>query len=370
MKIQEVNLHIIKMPLKAPFSTSIGTVMEREAIIVEVIDEDGITGFGEVVAFSTPWYTEETVKTAYHILKDILIPLLYKQHVLHPKELSDRFQSIRGNQMAKAGLETAIWDLYAKQQEKPLWNVIGGTRDFVPAGVVVGTQDSSEAIESIARYLQEGYKRVKIKIKPGHDYSLIREIRTRYPNLDLMVDANSAYTLKDISVLKALDEFNLMMIEQPLAIDDIVEHAYLQKELKTPICLDESIVSINDAKSAIHLKSCGVINIKIGRVGGLWNAIQMHDLCLEHNIKVWCGGMIEFGISKAHNIALATKEGFTIPGDISSSSRYWEQDIINPEIRLENGEIQVPLSNGIGFEINQNRLNDITILKETYKGSH
>ncbi|PKR84380.1 o-succinylbenzoate synthase [Heyndrickxia camelliae] len=366
MKIIEAQLSIIKMPLRSPFSTSLSKVTEREAIIIEISDEEGRVGLGEAVPFSTPWYTEETVKTAYHMLKDILLPIIFQQPIQHPREVSKSFEAIRGNHMAKSGIETAIWDLYAKQQRKPLWELVGGVRDRVPAGVVVGTQDPKEAIENIAMYLQEGYKRVKVKIKPGNDYHLLNEIRKHYPTLDLMVDANSAYSLNDVKVLQALDEFQLLMIEQPLGIDDIVEHSILQEKIKTPICLDESIVSLHDAKSAIHLKSCGVINIKIGRVGGLWNAIQMHDLCIANNIKVWCGGMIEFGISKAHNIALATKSGFTIPGDISSSSRYWEEDIISPEIIVRNGEIKAPTGFGIGYEVNKSRLEKVTLYKEIF----
>jgi len=366
MKIKEAGLYIIKMPLKSPFSTSLSNVTEREAIIIEIKDEDGSIGLGEAVAFSTPWYTEETVKTAFHMLKDILLPLILHQPLQHPSEVSKKLEAIRGNHMAKAGIETAIWDLFAKQQKKPLWELIGGVKENVPAGVVVGTQDPKQAVENISMYLQEGYKRVKVKIKPGNDYHLLKEIRKHYPNLDLMVDANSAYSLNDVQVLQSLDEFDLLMIEQPLGIDDIVEHSILQKQIKTPICLDESIVTLQDAKSAIYLKSCGVINIKIGRVGGLWNAIQMHDICVANNIKVWCGGMIEFGISKAHNIALATKSGFTIPGDISSSSRYWEQDIITPEIKVQNGEIKVPTGYGIGYELNKSRLNEVLLFKEIY----
>ncbi|MGV3463926.1 MAG: o-succinylbenzoate synthase [Heyndrickxia sp.] len=366
MKIREACLYIIKMPLKSPFSTSLSKVTEREAIIIEIRDEDGTIGLGEAVAFSSPWYTEETVKTTYHMLKDFLFPSILDLPIQHPSEVSKHFDAIRGNQMAKASIETAFWDLYAKQQKKPLWELIGGVRENVPAGVVVGTQDPIEAIENISMYLQESYKRVKVKIKPGHDYHLLKEIRKHYPNLDLMVDANSAYTLKDVPVLQSLDEFNLLMIEQPLGIDDIVEHSILQEKIKTPICLDESIVSLHDAKSAMYLKSCGVINIKIGRVGGLWNAMQMHDICVANNINVWCGGMIEFGISKAHNIALATKSGFTIPGDISSSSRYWEQDIITPEIKVQNGEINAPKGYGIGYELNKSRLKEVTVYKEIY----
>ncbi|MGE8206239.1 o-succinylbenzoate synthase [Heyndrickxia sp. NPDC080065] len=367
MKIKEIKLSIIKMPLKLPFSTSLGTVLDREGIIIEVFDTDGAVGYGEVVAFSTPWYTEETVQTCYHMLKDLLIPLILEEPITHPNEVQSRFNHIRGNNMAKAGIETAIWDLYAKLQHQPLWKLINGVRNEVLAGVVVGTQDIKEAIAQINSYLMDGYKRVKVKIKPGSDYLLLKEIRKHCPDIALMADANSAYTLKDIEMLKALDDFELLMIEQPLAVDDIVEHSILKKELKTPICLDESIVTYHDAESAIYLNSCQVINIKIGRVGGLKNAIKIHDLCQKHNIQVWCGGMIEFGISRAHNIALSTKEGFTIPGDISASNRYWEEDIITPQVDIIHGTIKAPSGFGIGYEMNDRRMNQATTYKEYFR---
>ncbi|MGG3693118.1 o-succinylbenzoate synthase [Heyndrickxia ginsengihumi] len=364
MKIQHVHLSIIKMPLKSPFANALETVTERESIILEVIDHDGVAGYGEVVAFSTPWYTEETVKTCYHLLKDVLIPIVLDRAIEHPKEISERFQAVRGNPMAKAGIETAIWDLYAKRKNLPLWKLIGGTRESVLSGVVVGTHDSKSALNQIEQFMLEGYERVKVKIKPGHDYDFLQLIRTHYPYLSLMADANSSYTLNDLPLLKSLDRFNLLMIEQPLAVDDIVEHAALQKQMQTPICLDESIVTYHDAESAIRLRSMGVLNIKIGRVGGLWNAIQLHNLCLKHSIPVWCGGMIEFGISRAFNIALATLEGFTIPGDISSSNRFWEKDIITPEVHVRKGKIQAPMQAGIGFNINKQQLIAATIYSE------
>ncbi|MEB6551265.1 o-succinylbenzoate synthase [Heyndrickxia sporothermodurans] len=370
MRIHEVNIFIIKMPLKQPFTTALETVNEREGIILEVIDEQGEKGYGEVVAFSTPWYTEETVKTCYHMLKDLLIPLVLDKQINHPNDLQMIFNHIRGNHMAKAGLETAIWDLYSKLVSKPLWTVVNGVRDEVLAGVVVGTANINDAIEQIHVYLEDGYERVKVKIKPGKDYQLIKEIRTYFPDLALMADANSSYTLNDIDVLKSLDKFNLLMIEQPLAVDDIVEHSILQKELKTPICLDESIITYHDAESAIRLNSCGVINIKIGRVGGLHNAIAIHDLCQKNNIQVWCGGMIEFGVSRAHNIALSTKEGFTIPGDLSASNRFWEEDIIYPQVEVANGKVKVPNQPGIGFDINFNRLHQVTTYHENINCKH
>lgn len=358
------------MPLKTPFSTALGTVIEREGMILEVIDEQGAKGYGEVVAFSTPWYTEETVKTCYHMLKDLLIPLVLDKHINHPNDLYMAFNHIRGNHMAKAGLETAIWDVYSKLKSKPLWTMINGVREEVPAGVVVGTENIKNAIEQISSYMENGYERVKVKIKPGKDYQFIKEIRSFFPNLALMADANSSYTLNDIELLKSLDDFNLLMIEQPLAVDDIVEHSILQKELKTPICLDESIITYHDAKSAIQLNSCGVINIKIGRVGGLRNAIAIHDLCRKNDIQVWCGGMIEFGVSRAHNLALSTKEGFTIPGDLSASNRFWEEDIISPQVEVFDGKIKVPNQPGIGFDINFNRLHQVTTYRENINCKH
>ncbi|MEC1374136.1 o-succinylbenzoate synthase [Heyndrickxia oleronia] len=367
MMIKEVQLSIIKMPLKSPFSTALGSVNDREGIIIKVLDEEGRTGYGEVVAFSTPWYTEETVRTSYHMLKDFLIPIVLNNPIKHPNEIKKYFDHIRGNQMAKAGIETAIWDLYAKKVDRPLWKLIDGVQSEIPSGVVVGTHEIKDALSQIDSYLQEGYKRVKVKIKPGMDYKLLKEIRNHFPTIPLMADANSSYSLDDIDLLKSLDEFELLMIEQPLAVDDIVEHSFLQKEIQTPICLDESIITYHDVKSAILLNSCKVINIKIGRVGGLSNALAIHDLCQKHQIQVWCGGMIEFGISRAHNIALSTKEGFTIPGDISASSRFWNEDIILPEVEVKHGFVKAPIQPGIGFEINTKRLQEVTTYIEKYK---
>ncbi|MBM7653261.1 o-succinylbenzoate synthase [Neobacillus cucumis] len=366
MNIARIELYIIQMPLKSPFLTHLGAVESREGIIVKVTDKAGLFGYGEGVAFSTPWYTEETVKTSLHILKDVLIPLIKEHPIKRPEEAAQLFQAIRRNNMAKSALETALWDLYAKQESSPLAKILGGTRAKIASGVVVATDSTAKALQQIEQYLVEGYQRIKVKINPKQDYSFLAEIRKLYPELPIMVDANSAYTLNDIDRLKALDELNLLMIEQPLAHDDIIDHAILQKEIRTPICLDESIVTFEDAKKAIELGSCQVINIKVGRVGGLFEAKRIHDYCMSKDIPVWCGGMIEFGISRAHNIALASLQGFTIPSDISASSRFWEEDIILPEVQVNKGYVQVPNTPGIGFSLNEKRLQEALLSKKTF----
>ncbi|QOR65980.1 o-succinylbenzoate synthase [Cytobacillus suaedae] len=353
MKIKKITLHLVGMKLVSPFKSSLEVVSARESILVEVQDDNGMVGWGEVVAFSSPWYTEETIKTCWHIIEDFLIPKLLRAEISHPNEIEFLFKGIKRNHMAKAGVELAIWDLYAKQHHQPLAEVLGGTRNKIEAGVVIGIESIESMLDKIAKHVDEGYKRFKIKIEPGKDVEIVNSIRQHFPELPLMADANSAYTLNDINKLKELDTYDLMMIEQPLSSDDIVDHSKLQKELNTPICLDESIVSVEDARKAIELGSCKIINIKAGRVGGLQEAKKIHDLCLENNIPVWCGGMLETGISRAHNIALASLSNFIIPGDISASSRYWEKDVIIPEVSINDGLIEVPTSPGIGFEINR-----------------
>lgn len=367
MKLSSVMLRVISMPLKSPFQTHLETVREREMIIVEVRDADGIVGYGEAVPFSSPWYTEETIKTAFHMLEDFLIPLTLKKEWSHPSELSQLWSGIRRNQMAKSALEQAIWDLFAKQQGVYLGTLFGGERTEVAAGVVIATNSVEEALRQIEMFSHEGYQRYKVKISRTNDMHLLSEIRNMYPDLPLMADANSAYSLDDLTHLQKLDAFKLLMIEQPLGHDDIVEHSFLQKQLQTPICLDESICSFHDAKSALMLGSGRILNIKMARVGGWTEAVKIHDLCVEANIPVWCGGMIEFGISRAHNVALASLTGFTIPGDLSSSSKYWEQDIIEPDIQVENGTITVPKTAGIGFSVRENYVKKITTYKQFYR---
>ncbi len=367
MRISSVTLRVISMPLKNPFQTHLETVTKREAIVVEVRDSEGTVGYGEAVPFSSPWYTEETIKTVFHILEDFLIPLTLEQEWSHPSQLPQLWSGIRRNQMAKSALQQAIWDLYAKQQGVYLGALFGAERTEVAAGVVIATSSIDEALRQIEIYTQEGYQRYKVKINRTNDMELLSEIRKIYPNLPLMADANSAYSLDDVEHLQQLDKFNLLMIEQPLGHDDIVEHSFLQKQLQTPICLDESICSFHDAKSALLLGSGRILNIKMSRVGGWCEAVHIHDLCVEANIPVWCGGMIEFGISRAHNIALASLKGFTIPGDLSSSSKYWEQDIIEPEITAVNGKITVPKTAGIGFAVRESFLKTITNYEQMYR---
>ncbi len=368
MKLTEVIIYTMKMRMKTPFSTSFGTMQNKTFLLIEVKDQNGLTGWGEGVAFDTPWYTEETVQTMKHMLEDYLIPLLLNKEITHPDEVSALFAPIRRNAMAKASIEGAVWDLYAKQNHMSLSRAIGGVQEKIEVGISIGLQKTTEELLAvIKRSLQEGYKRIKVKIKPGNDIELIRAIRTQFPHVPLMADANSAYTLDDLETLKALDAFHLMMIEQPLAHDDIVDHARLQKELKTPICLDESIASFEDARRAIELGSCGVINVKIGRVGGITEAKKIHDYCALKKIPVWCGGMLEAGIGRAHNIALTSLSNFILPGDTSASSRYWEEDIITPEVIVENGYITVPTSPGIGYSVNRNKLEKYCMEKRVYR---
>lgn len=367
MKIKSVILYQIQAKLKAPFKTSYGMYKERESIILEIKEESGITGWGEVVAFSHPWYTEETTKTAYMMLKEYLIPILLNQSFEHPKEFIRSCKWIKGNNMAKAGIEGALWDVYATLQNRPLYQVLGGERNYVDVGVVVGLGDTDSMIAQIEQYAKEGYKRFKIKISPSQDVPLVKEIRRVYPHLPLMVDANSAYTLNDMKALKALDEYHLMMIEQPFGQYDFVDHGVLQKSITTPICLDESITSLDDVKTVHGLGCCDVINIKSGRVGGLYNSKQIHDYCRAVGIPVWCGGMLEFGVSRLQNLALCTLPNFTIPADLSASSRYYEEDIITPEVIVTNGQVMLSDAPGIGAEINREVLQRMTIHQEYFR---
>ncbi|EOV9529039.1 o-succinylbenzoate synthase [Bacillus cytotoxicus] len=367
MRINKATLYVTEMPLVIPFAASYGTYERRESIVIELEDTDGYIGFGEVVAFSEPWYTEETITTALHMLRDFLLPDLLKLEIMHPNEIPSLFQHIKRNHMAKAGIEGAVWDLYAKRHNQSLATLLGGTQPEIEVGVVVGLDTVPNMLKRIEMYAEEGYQRFKVKIKPELDYELLKEIRRVFPKIPLMADANSAYTLADIERLKRLDEFQLMMIEQPLADNDFLDHAKLQKQMETPICLDESIHSLEDARVAITLGSCRIMNIKPGRVGGLTESIQIHDYCRKHNIPVWCGGMVEMGISRAQNIALASLPNFTIPGDISASNRHWEKDIILPEVTLQNGKVIVPKATGLGYAVNRERLEEITKQHIIYK---
>lgn len=368
MKMTEITIRHLRMKLKSPFSTSFGTMTKKDFLLLEVKDEDGTIGWGESVAFAAPWYTEETMQTNWHMLEDFIIPLLLHKEIKHPDEVSELFAPIRRNNMAKASIEGAIWDIYAQQQNQSLAQVLGGTKDKIEVGISIGIQPSiDDLIAVVDRSLKQGYKRMKVKIKPGWDVNVIRALREAFPDTPIMADANSAYTLDDIDLLKQLDEFDLMMIEQPLAVDDIMEHGKLQKELQTPICLDESICSFEDAKKAVELGSTKVINIKIGRVGGISEAKKIHDYCASKGIPVWCGGMLEAGIGRAHNIALTSLSNFTLPGDTSGSNRYWEKDIITPEVIAKDGYIEVPKKSGIGYEVDMEAVEAFTVSQKHYK---
>lgn len=368
MKISEVKIRKMKMTMKSPFTTSFGTFKDKDFLLIEVKDELGNSGWGESVAFNAPWYNEETMETNLHMIRDFLIPLVLEREISHPDEVNNLFATIRKNNMAKSAVEGAVWDLYAKRNKLTLAEALGGTKDQIDVGISIGIHEKTEDLVNTVRgFLEEGYKRIKVKIKPGFDVEVMRELRKQFQEVPIMADANSAYRLSDIELLKQLDEFGLMMIEQPLASDDIIDHAKLQAELQTPICLDESIHSLEDSRKAVELGSTKVINIKIGRVGGLTEAKKIHDYCMEKGIPVWCGGMFESGIGRAHNIALTTLPNFVMPGDTAGSSRYWEEDVITPEVVTENGVITVPDGYGIGYNINWEAMERYTVDHWTFK---
>ncbi|SHH00505.1 MULTISPECIES: o-succinylbenzoate synthase [Virgibacillus] len=368
MDISEIILYQLKMKMKHPFTTSFGTEQDRGFLLVEVKDASGRSGWGEGVASERPMYSEEFTQQSWMMLDQFLVPEALKQEISHPNDLQHTFKPYKGNYMAKSALEGAMWDLYAKQQEKSLSSVLGGTKKQIEVGISLGIEENIEALlANIQEKVDEGYKRIKIKIKPGKDVDVVREVRQHFPDIPLMVDANSAYTLEDMDTLKALDAFHLMMIEQPLAADDILDHATLQKEIETPVCLDESIHSYEDARKAIALGSCKIINLKIGRVGGLTESKRIHDLCEQAGIPLWCGGMLESGVGRAHNIAIASLANFTLPGDTASSSRYWEKDIINPEVVAEDGVLTVNDAPGIGYTVLKDEVEKHTIKKKQFK---
>lgn len=360
MLIQQVELFLIEQKLKIPFKTSYGQYENRESIIIKLTDENGTVGFGEVVAFSEPWYTAETIQTSLHILQDFLIPTILNKVFTHPSEIAETLKIFKGNPMAKAGIEGAYWDVFSKRNEMSLAKALGGMKEEVPVGVVVSMNEPGVMLQQIERFQIEGYERFKIKVSKQNDYDVISTIRDKFPTISLMIDANSDYTLNDIEQLKRLDQFELLMIEQPFGDRNFLEHAILQKEISTPVCLDESIYSIEDVEIAFALQACKIITIKPGRVGGLTESLKIHDYCVENNMPVWVGGMIETGISRIQNVALASLAGFTIPGDISASSRHWEQDIIYPEVKLENGKVRVPNGIGLGITVDEERIKKLS----------
>jgi O-succinylbenzoate synthase len=363
MKIDRVTLRQIRMPLVHPFETSFGRTTERDIILVEAVS-DGASGWGEVTAGENPFYNEEWTESAWLILRDYAVPQVLGKELADANDVAPLTAHIRGHRMARGGLEAAIWDLDARLHGRPLWQQIGGgARREIPCGVSIGIQESvPKLLEKIERELAAGYQRIKMKIKPGWDVDVVRQVRERFPSIKLMADANSAYTLRDADHLKRLDDFYLMMIEQPLAHDDIIDHAVLQAKLQTPICLDECIRSAHHAEQAIRLRACGIINIKLGRVGGFCEAKRVHDAAQAAAIPVWCGGMLEAGIGRAHNIALATLPNFTLPGDVSASKRYWKRDIICPAVETTvRGTIEIRGEPGFGYAIDHDFLREVTL---------
>jgi O-succinylbenzoate synthase len=366
MRVERVTLRQIQMPLVHFFETSFSRTYNRDIVLVEA-QAEGISGWGEVTAGENPFYNEEWTGSAWPILCDYVAPRVIGNELKSAEDVAPLLRHIRGHKMARGGLEAAVWDLEARRDGAPLWKKIGGgARREIPCGVSIGIQDSVEQlIEKIEGELAAGYQRIKMKIKPGWDVDVVRRVRERFPAIKLMADANSAYTLADTEHLKRLDEFYLMMIEQPLSHDDIIDHAALQARLQTPICLDECIRTAHHAEQAIQLRACGIINIKLGRVGGFSEAKKVHDVAQAAGIPVWCGGMLEAGIGRAHNIALATLPNFVLPGDVSASKRYWKQDIIRPAVETTaRGTIAIRDDPGFGYEIDHDFIESITVRQE------
>ena len=330
---------------------------------------DGLTGHGECVADTDPFYLPETLGTALHVLRDFLAPLAFAAELRAPRDAAPALARVRGHEMAKAGLEMAVWDLFARREGVPLYTLLGGRGGSVAAGVSVGLQaDVETLVDAVAREVSAGYRRIKIKIKPGKDLALVAAVRARFPTLPLMADANSAYTLADAPLFQELDAHGLMMVEQPLAWDDIVDHAALQRQIRTPVCLDESIRSAADARKALLLGACRIVNVKAGRVGGFAASVAIHDLCRGRGVPVWCGGMLESGIGRLANVHLQTLPGFTLPGDTSASARYFAEDLIDPPVTVSpDGLITVPEGPGLGHEIVWPRVEKATVAREEWR---
>ncbi len=368
-QIDQTRLHWLEMPLVHFFETSFGRTTHRKIILVEVSSE-GVSGWGEVTCGEHPHYNEEWTDGAWLILRDYLVPEALGARLESAEEAARFGSCLRGHRMARGGLEAACRDLEARLRGEPLWKTVGGgARREIPCGVSIGIQESPEALlEKIRKELAAGYQRIKIKIKPGWDVNIVEAVRREFPDILLMADANSAYTLADADRLKALDQYRLMMIEQPLAHDDIVDHARLQEKIRTPICLDECIRTRHHAEQAIRLGACRIINIKLGRVGGFTEAKAVHDVCRENGIPVWCGGMLESGVGRAHNIALASLENFTLPGDVSASKRYWQRDIIEPPVEVTpRGTIELRDEPGFGYGLDMDFLGSVRVREETFR---
>lgn len=366
--IESLELREVKLPLVSPFESSFGVETVKKALLV-ILKKDGVTAYGECIAGLDNARNEETVVSAKDIIQTYLASLLFKKTITAPHDFSALTSGLRGNNMAIASVEMALWDMLGKMKGKSLSQLLVGEREEVEVGVSIGIQLSpSKLVETVTTYVREGYRRIKLKISPGHDVEYVKAVRDAFPKTKLQVDANSAYTLQDAKHLKMLDEFDLLLIEQPLGRDDLLDHAELQREISTPICLDESIQSPGDAMKALNIGACKIINIKPGRVRGLYHGKQIHDLCLERKAPAWCGGMLETGVGRAFNVALASLPGFTLPGDISASRRYFKKDIITKEFELTaRSTLLVPRGPGIGVEVDRDLLDAATTSRTTFK---
>jgi O-succinylbenzoate synthase len=368
--IDAVHLREINMPLAFPFETSFGLTTTRRIMLVE-IESGGLTAWGECVAGEHPYFSDECIDTAWIVTENELAPRLLGKELVGGGSCPDLFRQIRGHRMAKAALENAVWEMEAQKKQVPLARLLGGTRSVIPCGVSIGIQASPAALmETIAKELEAGYQRIKLKCKPGWDTTIFEAVRARWPEILLSCDANSAYRIADIEHIAEWDQFKLLMIEQPLWYDDFYFHSMLQKRLETAICLDESIRNRRDALAAIDMESCRILNIKVGRVGGFSEAIAVHNVAAERGIPVWCGGMLETGIGRAHNIALSSLGNFSLPGDVSASARYWAEDIIEPEVTVSaKGEIKVPRGVGCGFTVRRERIEALTVRRQTLRAA-
>jgi O-succinylbenzoate synthase len=365
MRLREMTLREIHLKLLHPFETSMDRVTDRRIILVEA-DVDDAIGWGECTAGENPFYSPEDTETCWHILKNYIWPMLRGKEFNSASDIWPLLEHIRGHNMAKGSLEVAVWDGEAKEKGISLSKLLGGTQPQIASGVSIGVKETLEdLVSAVKKELSAGYQRIKIKIKPGKDLLQVQRVRQEFPRIKLSVDANAAYHREDLDLLKQMDAYYLMMIEQPLGWDDLYGHVEIQKVLQTPICLDECIHTYEQAEAAIALGACKIVNIKLGRVGGFHEAKRIHDLCQKHAIPVWCGGMLESGVGRAHNIAMSSLPNFTLPGDISASARYWHEDIITPEVTVSpQGTITVPTAPGIGFEPRLDHIDSITVRKE------
>ncbi len=368
MIIEKIEMREIRMRLKAPFETSFGVTQDRRILLVETV-VDGVSGWGEVTTVESPSYNSETTETAWHVISDFIVPRIIGKDLNKAADAASLLSPIRGHQMAKAGVENALWDAESQLKRLPLWKLLGGTLNEIACGVSLGIRENPQSLlRKVEEELRNGYQRIKLKIKPGKDLDFVAAVRKEFPHIRLSVDANSAYELKDTQHLKELDQFDLLMMEQPLQWDDIYSHSKLQSQIRTAICLDECIQNAGHAVAAIEQRACRIINIKLGRVGGHSSAREVHDVCQQHALPVWCGGMLESGVGRAHNIAMSTLPNFTLPGDVSASQRYWNEDIIEPEVTVTSrGTILAPTTPGLGYAVKRKLVDELTVRIRDWK---